>query len=102
VLHFGIPACSLASESRSIHESSLSFSLEAENQDIKTIQDYENTILKWGQEIPNGLAAINRKFQDYVEAKSIAMEAYLESYGHILHNMLYTMEIENFCSFYNF
>jgi hypothetical protein len=29
----------------------LSFSLEAENQDIKTIQDYENTILKWGQEI---------------------------------------------------
>lgn len=70
----------------------LSFSLEAENQDIKTIQDYENNILKWGQEIPNGLAAINRKFQDYVEAKSIAMEAYLESYGKILHNMLYTME----------
>jgi hypothetical protein len=43
---------------------------------------------QWGQEIPNGLAAINRKFQDYVEAKSIAIEAYLESYGHILHNML--------------
>lgn len=70
----------------------LSFSLEAENNDIQTVQDYENNILKWGTEIPKELANINRKFQDYIEAKNVAMEVYLESYGNILHHMMYTIE----------
>ncbi|XP_052073053.1 uncharacterized protein LOC127711143 [Mytilus californianus] len=70
----------------------LSFSLEAENQDIRAIQDYENNILKWEEDIPKGLAEVNRKYHDYLEAKNISMEAYIETYGNILHNMTYTLE----------
>lgn len=70
----------------------LSFSTEAENHDIKAVQSYENSILFWSDEIPNRLSELNRKYQDYIEAKNVPVETYIESYGNILYNMTYTLE----------
>lgn len=71
----------------------LSFSSEAENHDIKAVQSYENNILFWSNEIPNKLGELNRKYHDYIEAKNIPVETYIETYGSILYNMTETLDI---------